>query len=330
VLSLDSPGDYLNGQEELAPELNSDIASGSKLWEAFRFNRTKLQGITGTATDQTVVFTGDTNDTPFLVGALRFASLNTEAGNDIVEIGTPGQTALDQASIDLGSGTDQLKVNGLFTRSSVVGGQGADNIILATVTNSSLDGGTEDDVVEVTTSASQTVFTGGSGNDVLLLPGTFASSLLTSSATGGVVTFSDAFGNSITGFETIKFSDISLDALQTLSLTGPATPVAEGANATYTIALSGSGLASGESVAFSLQLDNGTAQFTADLAALVQGSLQVAAGIVLSNVSVDAATGLIRAVASASRGFNPAAAIATLTLPVEVVWFFWTGPIVNL
>jgi hypothetical protein len=312
------PDYYLNGQEALAPELNSDIGSGSSLWEAFRFNRTKLQGITGTATDQTVVFTGDTNDTPFLVGALRFATLNTEAGNDIVEIGTPGQTALDQASIDLGSGTDQLKVNGLFTRSSVVGGQGADNIILATITNSSVDGGTQDDVVEVTTSASQTVFSGGSGNDVLLLPGSFASSLLTSSNSTGAITFGDAFGNSFTGFETIKFSDISLDALQTLSLTGPANPVAEGTSATYTIALSGSGLAGGASVAFSLQLGNGTAQFSADLAALVQGSLQAAAGIVLSNVSVDAATGLIRAVASAGRGFSPASAIATLTLPVSI------------
>lgn len=312
------PDYYLNGQEALAPELNSDIASGSKLWEAFRFNRTKLQGITGTATDQTVVFTGDTNDTPFLVGALRFASLNTEEGNDIVEIGTSGQTAVDQASIDLGSGTDQLKVNGLFIRSSVVGGEGADNIILTTVTNSSIDGGTQDDVVEVTTSASQTAFTGGDGNDVLILPGTFASFLLTSSAPAGVITFGDAFGNSITGFETLKFSDISLDALQTLSLTAPASPVAEGTSASYTIALSGSGLASGESVAFSLQLGNGTAQVSVDLAALVQGSLQAAAGIVLRDVTVDAGTGLIRAVASASRDFSSAATIATLTLPVSV------------
>jgi hypothetical protein len=130
------PEYYLNGLENLAPELNSDIASGSKLWEAFRFNRTKLQGITGTATDETVVFTGDTNDTPFIVGALRFASLDTEAGNDIVEIGTSGQTSVDQASIDLGLGTDQLKVNGPFTRSRVAGGTGADNIILTTVSNS--------------------------------------------------------------------------------------------------------------------------------------------------------------------------------------------------
>jgi len=118
------PDYYLNGAENQAPELNSTIASGSQLWEAFRFNRTKLQGITGSATDQTQVFTGDANDTPFLVGALRFASLNTEAGTDIVEIGTPGQTAVEDASIDLGEGNDQLKVNDLFTRSSTIGGGG--------------------------------------------------------------------------------------------------------------------------------------------------------------------------------------------------------------
>jgi uncharacterized membrane protein YgcG len=94
--------------------------------------------------------------------------------------------------------------------------------------------------------------------------------------------------------------------------------VNEGANASYIIALSDSGLASGNSVPFSLQLGDGTAQFSADLAALVQGSLQAAAGIVLSNVSVDAATGLIRAVASASRGFSTGSTIATLNLPVAV------------
>lgn len=311
------PDYYLNGLEALAPELNSDIASGSELWEAFRFNRTRLQGITGTATDQTDVFTGDANDTPLLVGALRFASLNTEAGNDIVEIGTSGQTAVEDASIDLGEGNDQLKVNGLSTRSSVIGEEGADNIILSTITNSSVEGGTGNDVVQVTSSASQTRFDGGDGNDVLLLPGTFTSYQLTSSNEAGVVTFNDAFGNSITGFETIKFSDISLDALQTLSLSGPADPVNEGASASYTIALSTSGLASGESVAFSLQLGDGTAQFSADMEALVQGSLQAAPGIVLSNLSVDAATGLIRAVASTSKNLGTGATIATLTVPIK-------------
>jgi hypothetical protein len=312
------PDYYLNGLEALAPELNSDIALGSELWEAFRFNRTKLQGITGTATDQTDVFTGDANDTPFLVGALRFASLYTEAGNDIVEIGTPGQTAVEDASIDLGEGNDQLKVNGLFTRSSVIGGADADNIILSTITNSSVDGGIGNDVVQVTTSASQTRFDGGEGNDVLLLPDTFASYQLSSSNEAGIVTFNDGFGNSITGFETIRFGDINLDALQILSLSGPPTSVNEGANASYSIALSSSGLASGDSVAFSLQLGDDTAQFSTDLAALVPGSLQAAAGIVLSNLSVDAATGLIRAVASASRGFSTGGTIATFNLPVAV------------
>jgi hypothetical protein len=310
------PDYYLNGLEALAPELNSDITSGSELWEAFRFNRTKLQGITGTATDQTDVYTGDANDTPFLVGALRFASLNTEAGNDIVEIGTPGQTAVKDASIDLGEGNDQLKVNGLFTRSSVAGGTGDDNIILTTIESSSVDAGSGDDVVEVTGSASQTRFVGGDDLDVLLLPGSFATYLLTSSESGGVITFNDAFGNSITGFETIRFDDINLDALQTLSLTGPAAPVSEGTSASYTIALSGSALAAGESVAFTLQLGNDTAQFSSDLAELVPGSLQAAAGIVVSSLSVDAGTGLIRAVATASRAFSEGAAIATLSLPV--------------
>jgi Ca2+-binding RTX toxin-like protein len=311
------PDYYLNGAENQAPELNSTIASGSQLWEAFRFNRTKLQGITGSATDQTQVFTGDANDTPFLVGALRFASLNTEAGTDIVEIGTPGQTAVEDASIDLGEGNDQLKVNDLFTRSSTIGGGGADSVILSVITSSNINSGTGDDVVQVTTSASQTSFDGGDGNDVLLLPGTFTSYQLTSSIEAAVVTFNDAFGNSITGFEMIRFSDINLDALQTLSLSGPPTPVNEGANASYIIALSDSGLASGNSVAFSLQLGDGTAQFSADLAALVQGSLQAAAGIVLSNLSVDAATGLIRAVASTSKNLGTGAPIATLAVPIK-------------
>ncbi|MFN4975678.1 MAG: hypothetical protein ACK5GV_10575, partial [Bacteroidota bacterium] len=245
------PDYYLNGAENQAPELNSTIASGSQLWEAFRFNRTKLQGITGTANDQTQVFTGDASDTPFLDGALRFASLNTEAGTDIVEIGTPGQTAVEDASIDLGEGNDQLKVNGLFTRSSTIGGGGGDSVILSVITSSTIDSGTGDDVVQVTTSASQSSFDGGDGNDVLLLPGTFTSYLLTSSNEAGILTFNDAFGNSITGFERIRFSDINLAALQALSLSGPSDPVNEGDSASYTIALSGSGLASGENVTFS-------------------------------------------------------------------------------
>lgn len=308
------PDYFLTGSEPQAPELNSDIASGSDLWEAFRFNRTKIQGITGTATDATDVFTGDANDTPFLVGALRFASLNTEAGNDIVEIGN-----VDQATVDLGSGSDQLKVNGTFSRASALGGEGDDNIILSTVSNSSIFGGTGRDVVEVTTATTDTAFDGGgNAGDTLLLPGSFASFALTSSNTGGAVTFTDGSGNSFTGFQSIQFSDINLDALQTLSLTGPAAAVAEGSAAIYSIGLSGSGLANGESVAFSLQLGNDTAQFSTDLAALFLNSLQAAAGIVLRNVSVDAGTGLIRAVATASRAFATAAPIATLTLPVTV------------
>ena len=313
------PDYYLNGSEDKAPELNSTISQGSGLWEAFRFNRTKLEGITGTATNPISVHTGDAGDTPFLVGALRFASLQTEDGDDIAEIGSA-----DQATVDLGEGSDQLKANVAFSRSTAVGGAGDDNIILTSISNSTISGGSGADIVDVRASATDSAFDGGAdAGDTLLLPGPFADYALSASNSGGVVTFTDAFGNNFTGFQSIKFSDINLDALQTLSLTGPAAPVAEGATADYTIALGASGLgasglARGESVAFTLQLGNGTAQVSSDLAALVQSSLQAAAGIVLRNVSVDAGTGLIRAVASASRDCSPAATIATLALPVSV------------
>lgn len=307
------PEYYLNGLENLAPELNSDIASGSKLWEAFRFNRTKLQGITGTATDQTVVFTGDTNDTPFIVGSLRFGSFNTEEGSDIVEIGS-----VDQASVDLGAGTDQLKVSNSVTLSTIDGGTESDNIIFKTIGNSTVRGGVGDDVIQVTTSASQTQFDGGGGSgDVLLLPGTFASYGLTSSTSGGTTTFNDGFGNIIVGFESIRFSDINLSPLQQLSLTQAATPVNEGTTASYSIALNGSGLASGQSVAFSLQLINGDAQYLSDLTAINASSLLASAGIVLSNIAIDTTAGLINAVATTSRAFSAGSTIATLAIPIK-------------
>jgi hypothetical protein len=307
--------DYrLNGAENQAPELNSDIAPGSRLWEAFRFSRTTLEGISGTATNPTDVYTGDASDTPYLVGALRFGSLNTEAGDDIVVIGSA-----DQASLDLGAGSDQLELNGNFSRSNAAGGDDNDNIILNSVSNSSIAGGAGRDIIEVRVATTESVFDGG-GNpgDTLLLPASFAAYRLSSSNSGGLVTFTDGDGNSFSGFASIQFSDINLDALEKLSLTGPAAPVAEGSSATYTIALNGDGLARGESVAFSLQLGNGTAQVSADLAALALNSLQAAAGIVLRNVTLDAENGLIQAVASASRAFAAAAPIATLTLPVAV------------
>ena len=308
------PDYYLNGAENQAPELNSTISQESGLWDAFRFNRTKLEGITGTATNPISVHTGAAGDTPFLVGALQFAALLTEDGDDIVEIGSA-----DQATVDLGEGSDQLKVNGSVSRTTARGGAGQDNIILTSISNSTISGGSGADIVDVRASATASAFDGGAdAGDTLLLPGPFADYALTASNSGGVVTFTDVFGNNFTGFQSIKFSDINLDALQSLTLSGPAAPVAEGATADYTIALAASGLARGESVAFALQLGNGTAQVSSDLAALVQSSLQAAAGIVLRNVSVDAATGLIRAIASASRNFSPAATIATLALPVSV------------
>jgi hypothetical protein len=309
------PDYYLIGSEPQAPELNSDIVSGSQLWEAFRFNRTKLQGITGTATNPTDVFTGNANDTPFLVGSLQFASLNTEAGNDIVEI-----SSADQSSVYLGTGNDQLKANGSVTRSNIDGGSENDNIIFNTVSNSTVKGGAGDDVIQVIASTNQTQFDGGAGSgDVLLLPGNFASYGFISSTYGGGTTFNDVFGNNFVGFESLKFSDINLAALQQLSLAqSPAVAaVNEGTTATYDILLSGSGLQSGQSVAFSLQLVGGTAQYLSDFVAINASSLLASTGIVLSNISIDATAGMIKAVATTSKAFIAGATIATLALPIK-------------
>ena len=317
------PDYYLIGAEKEAPELNSDINQNSQLWEAFRFNRTKLQGIVGTATDSVDVFTGDARDTPYLVGALKFASLNTEGGDDIAVIGSG-----EQAAVNLGSSNDQLEVKGAFTRSSVDGGDGNDGIILATVSNATVITGDGDDIVSVLTEVSSTILNGGAGTaDQLLLPTTFAASALTSTVSAGTVNFSDAFGNSITGFETFKFSDITLDALETLTLTGPAAPtkIGEGSSAAYDIGLAsalngGNGLQTGQGVAFTLKISNGTdanpANVSTDLGAISANLLTAAPGLVLRSVSIDAGNGLISVLASAATTIAAGSRIATLTLPV--------------
>ena len=143
----------------------------------------------------------------------------------------------------------------------------------------------------------------------------------------GTVNFSDAFGNSITGFESIKFSDITLDALETLTITGPAAPVpiAEGSVAAYDIGLAsalngGNGLQTGQSIAFNLKISNGTdanpANISTDLGAITSDLLTAASGLVLRSVNVDAGSGLIRVLASAATTIAAGSRIATLTLPV--------------
>lgn len=202
-----NPDYFLTGSEPQAPELNSDIASGSQLWEGCRFNRTKLQGISGTATNFTDVFTGNANDTPFLVGALKFASLNTETGIDIAEIGSA-----DQATFDLGEGNDSMNVKGLFSKSTGSGGLGNDNIIIDKLANSRINGGGGDDVVEIVTSSSNSFFDGGDGTaDVIVLGGQESSFgfRYETNADTGVVTLKDNFFNTYTGFEGFTFIDNS-------------------------------------------------------------------------------------------------------------------------
>ncbi|MFM7674588.1 MAG: hypothetical protein ACKO5F_03140, partial [Synechococcus sp.] len=202
-LTSDQPGYYLNGAEDSAPELNSSIGDGSELWEAFRFNRTYLQGIVGTATQPVNVYTGDANDTPYLIGDLRFASLSTQLGDDIVVIG-----GADQASVDLGEGLDQFESVGLFSKASLDGGTGADNLILDSAANVQVRGGADDDVIELRQTADSSLFDGGDGaTDRIVLPGTLASYGFTYQDASGILTFFDNAGNSFTGIENFIFAD---------------------------------------------------------------------------------------------------------------------------
>jgi Ca2+-binding RTX toxin-like protein len=209
-LTSDQPGYYLNGAEDLAPELNSSIGDGSELWEAFRFNRTYLQGIVGTATQPVVVYTGDANDTPYLIGDLRFASLFTQLGDDVVVIG-----GADQASVDLGEGLDQFESLGLLSKASLDGAAGADNLIFDLTSNAQVRGGADDDVIELKQTAVSSVFDGGDGvTDRMSLPGTLASYGFTYEDLSGILTFFDNSGNSYTAIENFTFADGAVTSTQ--------------------------------------------------------------------------------------------------------------------
>lgn len=198
---------FEGADEDGAPQLNSSIAQGSNLWAAFRFNRTVMEGISGTATVPVSVYTGNKADTPYLVGALKFASLNTEGGDDIAEIGSA-----DQASFDLGDGSDSIVVKGLFSKATGFGAAGNDNISIGELANSRIDAGAGDDVVEIIAASFSSSFDGGDGlADRIVLPGlesAYGFKYSTDSVTG-IVTLRDNSDNSYVGFESFTFKDKS-------------------------------------------------------------------------------------------------------------------------
>ena len=312
---------YFGGVGAVASALNSDIASGSGLWEAFRFNRTRLSGIeSSNSADPIDVYTGSGDDTPFVAGALRFASLNTESGNDIVNLGSA-----DQASVTLGSGVDQLFVSGLFDSSSIDAGADIDNIVLTTVQSATVLAGLGSDVVEIKGSSQNSSYNAGEDpngldRDRLILPKDLASYGLVYSFDGsGGLVIRDSFGNIYVGFEVAQFRDVELDFSQGLSLVAAASSFDEGQTATYDLKLSGTGLQVGQGVEFTLQIgsESDTAQISTDLAELAISALSAVPGIELRNVTVDSANGLIKAQAAASSAFAIGSTIATLSIPIN-------------
>lgn len=299
------PDYYLNGLEDVAPELNSSIIQNSGLWEAFRFNRTSLSGIIGLETQPIVVYTGNAADTPFLVGALRFASLFTEGGADRVDIDT-----VDRASIDLGTGLDFLKVGGVVSRSTIAAGDSADSLVLKDLNAATVLAGDGDDVVELLGNSIDSIIDGGVGTaDALRLPGTLGSYLFAESNAGGLAGFTDRSGNVYRGFETYKFSDVTkTDAELRAGLATTQPPAAgsgqasvkltgsrkvdEGAAAKYSVALDAEGLSAGASLNLTLDTVSGTAKEGKDFAQLVARNLKAETGLALGDVTT-ASTGRI-------------------------------------
>lgn len=161
VLYEQVPSDRVYGQDgyylfagQLAPALNFSLTDG-EIWEAFRFNRTKLAGIEGVPTQRVVVNTGVAADTPFVAGSVRYAELNTQGGGDIVEI----SGALEFALVNAGAGADLVRI-GSINQATVIAGAAEE---------------TDNDTVEVKGALTRAVIRAGGGTgDVLVLGGTFA------------------------------------------------------------------------------------------------------------------------------------------------------------
>ena len=301
------PDYFLLGGESVAPELNSSIAQGSMLWEAFQFSRTPLSGIAGVATALVDVYTGPGIDTPYLVGgngtaALRFARLYTEQGNDIVWV-----QDVDQSSIELGAGNDSLEVISEFAFSVAAGGAGSDNIILGNVKNSQVFGEADDDVVELRGDSIGGLYDGGLSaldGDAIIFPGVVDSYSFSyySAASDEDIVFFDTASNRYVQFELYRFSDSTLsvselkDRAQLIETgTSPVAPGVEligeqsvvlGDAADYALYLSSPLVANG-SIELSLNSVGITAEAGVDFERLTDEKILASPGVSLGEPTVN-------------------------------------------
>ncbi|MCT0223721.1 hypothetical protein KQ310_00830, partial [Synechococcus sp. CS-1328] len=343
-VQLTSAAGVVNGQitTSILNLITSDRTSAQ--WAAISGDSTTFAGIAGTEVSRIQVDTGDGVNNVSLSDAIAFATLNTEGGSDNVTILV--EPARDFpfvqfghgayfASILTGDGDDivnvQSSANIAFVRSSPLAIPSYDT---PDYYQSLVDAGAGNDYVYAFLPF-QSEFRGGSDVDTIFFYGTFAdwSFELVDADGGGLdITISDdavdyslwtvgenisstARQNVVRGFEFIQFNDILLDVREALTLSGPASgAVAEGSVAPYTIALGGNGLVAGQSVAFKLQLSSGTALQSSDFATLAASSLVAGSGVTVQVLSVDAASGLISAVATANGTVSTGQTIATLSV----------------
>lgn len=211
VLYAQAPSNAIYGQpeyflfgSETAPELNS--SAGAELWQAFRFNRTRIGGIKGATESRITIETGSFDDTPYLVDGIAYASLLTEAGKDILYLGACGN-----ALVDTGADDDILIVANAVTDSTLVGGSGRDSFTIGSASNAQIvlgmDTENETDTVEILGSLSNTVIRGGGGFDTLIIRGTFPDGATNKIVTDSTGTHLQLGTNRFYGFESINISN---------------------------------------------------------------------------------------------------------------------------
>ncbi|MEX0649532.1 MAG: Calx-beta domain-containing protein [Candidatus Andersenbacteria bacterium] len=314
-------------------------------WSELNSGATIFLGIAGTEVAPITVNTGSAGDLVKLDDAIAFAILDTGSGNDSIDVIVSDiRDELTRPYVQFGHGA---------YKAIILAGDGDDRINIQSFENtkykrqtpqdppfynlpdyydSYVDAGAGDDYVYGFLPY-KTQFLGGDGEDTLFLYGRFSDwsvegkgqslsddpvNLNYTTWNASTTLSNTAIENTVRGFEIIQFNDIKLDLVEALFLT-PAQPLFDEATAaTYSISLdrSGNGLSRSQSVAFTLQLINGSAQFATDLAPLAKNFLRGVDGIALQDVTVDAVTGRISVIASATENFKSGVAIATISIPV--------------
>lgn len=143
---------------------------------------------------------GNGDDTIFIGGSVDQSKVAGGEGSDVVKISTFAITSINKTPVvsgngltksvvDGGEGNDEIAIDGAVSQAAVNGGSGEDQILIThsglavnaispTVFQSTIDGGEDDDAIEVYSDFSEAISEasvfGGSGNDFIFLEGIIA------------------------------------------------------------------------------------------------------------------------------------------------------------